>query len=207
MSYVGAEIRRLRKAVARLNRRIAQADLEGEVVERDAKTWRVRLKIAEDPDTGEAIKSPWLKPNSQANQTGFKVSPALPPIGSRMRMVSPSGAPGAASYAEPATFDDEQKRPEQEADESIIQFGKTRMSFRDDKFTVSTGEGDQAASIAFEGSKITVGVGGKGYEIDGAEMRMTHRLRFKGGSRPAAFKGARDSRGDVLVEGNDDVLV
>jgi phage baseplate assembly protein gpV len=207
MSYVGEELRGLRKAVVRLNQRLAQTNLEGEVIERDPKTWRVRLKIGEDPASGEAIKSPWLKPASQSNQSGFKVSPALPSVGSRMRMVSPSGVVGAASYAEPAAFDDEQKRPDQEADESVIQFGKTRMSFRDDKFLISTGEGEGAATIAFDGSKIAVGVGGKGYEITADEMRMTHKWRAKGGSRPAVFKGSKDSGGDTNNEGNEDVLV
>jgi len=187
MSYIGDELRGLRKAHVRLNRRLALANVEGEVIERDKEKWLVRLKLGEDPETGEPITSPWLRPSSQSNQPGFKVSPALPPVGSKMRMVSPSGVVGAASYAEPAGFDDEQKRPNQDADESVISYGKTRLSFRDGTFTVT--------------------VDGKGYELTGSEMKMTTTFRAKGGSRPAAYKGAHDSAGDVIIEGNDDVLV
>lgn len=122
-----SEIRRLRREIVRLNRRVALAHIEGEVVERDAEKWKVRLDIGKDAD-GKPVLSPWVKPHS--NSAGaYKESPALPAIGDRMRLVSPSGNVGAASYAVPSAYDNEQKRPgDQDKDEAAREFGKTRLS-------------------------------------------------------------------------------
>ena len=200
------ELRLARKQIVRLHRQIALADLEGTVAERDDKTWRVRLEIGVDPESGEKVLSPWVKPQSVSNGA-FKISPSLPAIGARMKLKSPSGIVGAASYADFGTFDDDQKKPEQQADESVITFGKTRMSFIDGKFAVSTDGDSGKAEIAFDGSNITAAVGGKGYVLDQEELRMTQKFRSKGGSRPAAYLGSQDSGGDTNIEGNDQVLV
>ncbi len=202
--HIADELREARRQNVRLHRRLALSELEGTVVERDEKTWRVRLQIGVDPESGEKVLSPWLKPQSGSNGA-FKVSPALPSVGERMKMVSPSGEVGAASYASWGTFDDEQKRPDQDADESVMTFGKTRISTRDDKFAISTADGK--ARLSFDGSTIAHEVDGKGYVLNADELRMTQVFRAKGGSRPAVFKGSVDSGGDTNIQGNDDVLV
>ena len=202
--HIADELRETRRQNVRLHRRLALSELEGTVAERDDKTWRVRLEIGRDPETDEKVLSPWIKPQSGSNGA-FKVSPPLPSIGERMKMVSPSGEVGAASYASWGTFDDEQKKPDQDKDESVITFGKTRMSTRDDKFEISTAGGK--AKLSFDGEKITKEVGGKGYVLDGEELRMTQKFRAKGGSRPAVYKGSLDTGGDTNNQGNDDVLV
>ncbi len=202
--HIADELREARRQNVRLHRRVALSELEGVVAERDEKTWRVRLEIGRDPETDEKVLSPWLKPQS-GSSGAFKVSPALPSVGERMKMVSPSGEVGAASYASWGTFDDEQKKPDQDADESVITFGKTRISTRDDKFSISTADGK--AKLSFDGATITKEVGGKGYVLDESEMRMTQKFRAKGGSRPAVWKGSADSDGATNIECNDDVLV
>ena len=202
--HIADELRQARLQIVRANRRLALAELEGTVAERDPKTWRVRLEIGRDPETDEKVLSPWLKPQS-GSAGAFKVSPALPSVGEKMKMVSPSGEVGAASYAAWGVFDDEQKRPDQEADESVITFGKTRISTKDDKFAISTANG--AAKLAFDGETITKEVGGKGYVLDANELRMTQKFRAKGGSRPAVFKGSTDSGGDINNQGADSILI
>lgn len=202
--HIADELREARRQNVRLHRRLALSEVEGTVVERDEKTWRVRLEIGRDPETDEKVFSPWLKPQSGSNGA-FKVSPALPSVGERMKMVSPSGEVGAASYASWGTFDDEQKKPDQDKDESVITFGKTRISTRDDKFEISTADGK--AKLSFDGKKITKEVGGKGYVLDETELRMTQKFRAKGGSRPTVYRGSLDSDGDINIEGNEDHLV
>ncbi|MFT4099038.1 MAG: hypothetical protein QM651_18100 [Rhodoblastus sp.] len=202
--HIADELRETRRQNVRLHRRLALSELEGTVAERDPRTWRVRLEIGVDPETGEKVLSPWLKPQSGSNGA-FKVSPALPSVGERMKMVSPSGEVGAASYASWGTFDDDQKRPDQDADESVMTFGKTRISTRDDKFAISTADGK--AKLTFDGATIAHEVDGKGYVLDAEALRMTQKFVAKGGSRPAVFKGSVDSGGDTNIEGNDDVLV
>ena len=187
MSYVADELRRLNRENARLNRKVATGDVEGEVVERDEKNWKVRLKLGEDPETGKAVLGPWVRPNSGNNQPGFKVSAPLPAIGTRMRLKSPSGIVGAASYADPAPFDGEQKRPTQAADEHVIEHGGAR-------FAVKPGS-------------IEVTVGGQGFTLTGEGLQMTTKFTAKGGSRPAHYKGGLDTNGDKAVDGNDQMLV
>lgn len=138
MSYIADELRMARRENVRINRRLALSDLEGVVAERDEKTWRVRLALGEDPASGETILSPWLPPLS-AQSGAYKHSAPLPSIGDRMRMVSPSGVVGAASYAMPSTFDDELRRPDgQSAGEVVSAHGKTRVSQTTDSIVART---------------------------------------------------------------------
>ncbi|HRY03653.1 MAG TPA: hypothetical protein P5256_11020 [Beijerinckiaceae bacterium] len=202
--HIADELRQARLQIVRANRRLALSELEGTVAERDTEKWLVRLEIGRDPETDEKVLSPWLKPQS-GSAGAFKVSPALPSVGEKMKMVSPSGEVGAASYAAWGVFDDEQKRPDQEADESVIAFGKTRISTKDDKFAISTANG--AAMLSFDGETITKTVGGKGYVLDASELRMTQKFRAKDGSRPAVFKGSTDSGGDINNQGADSILI
>lgn len=157
--YIADELRALRKDLVRAHRKLAQADLPGTVQGRNEKDWTVQLLLGTDPTSGEQILSPWLKPSSMSNQPGFKISPPLPPVGSHMRMISPSGVVGGDSYAVPAPFDAQQKAPQQDKDEAVIQFGKTRMSIKD--------------------GTLVHTIDGKGYTLDGSGMKMSAPLNAK----------------------------
>ncbi len=118
MSYIADELRRLRKENVRLNRKIALGRLDGTVAERDAKTRKVRLEIGRDPETEEKILSPWVR--VQSNSSGAFKAFVLPSIGEQMYLESGSGVVGADSVARFGTFNDTNKHPEQDADESVI---------------------------------------------------------------------------------------
>jgi len=150
MSAMAHELRYLRRELVRLNKRVALAHLEGPVAERDAEKWRVRIELGRD-EKGEKILSPWVRPHS--NSAGaFKHSPALPAVGDKMRLVSPSGVVGASSYAIPNAFDDETTRPSnQDKDEFAAQFDKTRVSQTKDKLVRNT----EKTTITQEKEKIT----------------------------------------------------
>lgn len=127
MSLYASELRRLRRESVRVNRRLALAHVEGHVAERDEEKWKVRLELGTDED-GKKILSPWVKPHSNSSGA-YKNSPALPAVGDRMRLHSPSGIIGAASYAIPSAFDDELKRPDgQGKDEAVREFDKTKVT-------------------------------------------------------------------------------
>jgi hypothetical protein len=137
VSLYASELRRLRRESVRVNRRLALAHVEGVVAERDEEKWKVRLELATDED-GKKILSPWVKPHSNSSGV-YKDSPSLPAVGDRMRLHSPSGIVGGASYAIPSAFDDEVKRPEgQTEDERVREYGKTRVSQTQEKLTNKT---------------------------------------------------------------------
>lgn len=137
MSLYASELRRLRRESVRVNRRLALAHVEGHVAERDEEKWKVRLELGTDED-GKKILSPWVKPHSNSSGA-YKNSPALPAVGDRMRLHSPSGIIGAASYAIPSAFDDELKRPDgQGKDEAVREFGKTSVSQTQENITHKT---------------------------------------------------------------------
>lgn len=155
MSHLASELRYLRRELVRVNRRLALAHVEGPVVERDEKKWLVRLELGTDDD-GKKILSPWVKP--YAHSAGaLKDSPALPAVGDRMRLHSPSGIVGAASYAIPSAFDDELTRPSgQDKDEAAREFGKTRVSQTAEKITLATEHTSLVSSkdgVAVDGHK------------------------------------------------------
>jgi hypothetical protein len=127
VSLYASELRRTRREIVRLNRKLALAHVEGHVAERDEEKWKVRLELGTDED-GKKILSPWVKPHSNSSGA-YKESPALPAVGDRMRLHSPSGIVGAASYAIPSAFDDELKRPEgQSKDQAVREFDKTKVT-------------------------------------------------------------------------------
>lgn len=173
MSYaLASELRRLRRDNVRLNRKLALHHLEGVVAERDPEKWKVRLELAKDED-GQPVLSPWLKPH--ANSSGaYKDSPALPAVGDRMRMHSPSGVVGGASYAIASAFDDEVKRPDaQDKDEHAREFGKTRVSQTASGLTQKTEE----TSIAQSKDKIVATA--KEHDVDAKTNRQRAESREK----------------------------
>lgn len=133
---LASELRHLRRENVRINRKLALSHLEGVVAARDEQKWKVRLELATDDD-GKPVLSPWVAPH--ANSAGaYAYSPPLPAIGDRMRLMSPSGIVGAASYAVPSTFDDELRRPNADKDESARAYGKTRLSQTKDTLIAAT---------------------------------------------------------------------
>ncbi len=186
MSLVAEELRILRQEIVKVNARIARMRMSGVVAERDTSKWRIRLNLGEDPETGKKILSPWIKP--QAVSSGaLKISPSLPEVGDKGYVVSVSGIIGADSIFEPAAFDDETKRPDQEADETVIEKGNARIAIKD--------------------GSISLSIGGKGFTLNAEGLAMSTVFRAKGGSKPATFKGGVDSNGDVNMDGNDNVLI
>ncbi len=166
VSLLAAEHRRARREIVRLNRRLALAHVEGTVAERDEEKWMVRLELGADEE-GQKILSPWVKPH--ANSSGaLKDSPPLPAVGDRMRLHSPSGIVGAASYAIPSAFDDEVKRPDgQEKDEAAREFGQTRVSQTAESLTHKT----EKTSIAQSRDEIAI-KGEKKFEVEADEARL-----------------------------------
>jgi phage baseplate assembly protein gpV len=128
VSYIAEELRELRKEVVRLNRKLALHRIPGKVAERDPQKRKVRLEIGEDPDTGKKILGPWVRVQSvSAGKFKFFV---LPSVGEQMYQESPSGVVGADTVAVFGTFDDENKHPEQEPDELVIENDTTRFSLK-----------------------------------------------------------------------------
>ena len=186
MSYVADELRRLRKENVRLNRKIALASLDGTVAERDEKARKVRLEIGRDPETDEKILSPWAR--VQSNSAGAFKAFVLPSVGEQMYLDSGSGVVGADSVARFGTFNDTNKHPEQQADENVLfEVGSARLSATKDK--------------------ITFKLGAEGFEVTSSGLQMLGKFIAKGGSRPAHYKGGKDSDGDTAVDGNDNVLI
>ncbi len=204
MSYIASELRRLRRENVRLNRKLALMEIPGKVVERDEKKKLVRLEIGEDPETGETIKGPWIRPPSVLGAGGTKAF-RLPDLGEAMTMRSASGVVGADSVAHFGAFNaDENKHPENQAeDELVLERGDARLSLSGKGFALT--KGDATVRLSAEGIDVTVG--DQGFRLDGQALAMRGTFKAKNGSRPAHFKGGKDSRGDTALDGNPDMLV
>jgi phage baseplate assembly protein gpV len=165
MSLLASELRRLRRESSRVNRKLALAHIEGTVAEVDEEKWKVRLEICQDED-GKPVLSPWMKPFAK-NAGAYADSPPLPAKGDRMRMMSPSGVVGAASYAIPSAFDDELTRPNSSKGESARKYGKTLVTQNEEKLTHAT----EKTSISQDKENVAVKADKKA-EIEGEEARM-----------------------------------
>jgi hypothetical protein len=159
MSYIVDRLRALEKEFVRLHRKVAMSHLEGPVVQRDTSKGMVRLALTPDPTTGEQVLSPWIKVAAVINHAGaggMKLFAPLPPMNTPMRMISPSGVVGAASYAEHVPANDAAPAPQQADGEGVLQFNNLRLSFKADT-QVST-------------------VNNKGHTLDGNGLTMSSKL-------------------------------
>lgn len=162
--FINNQLRNLGKNMVRAQRKLAMMDLEGEVVAQDVANGLIRMAIGTDPTTGAQVLGPWVKPQALANQVGFKLAAPLPPIGTRMRLQSPSGVVGAASYATPSYPDAGLPGPTQAPNQAVLAFGQTSMTFQD--------------------GSVTMTVGGKGYTLNASGMQMSNKFTAEGGSAP-----------------------
>lgn len=185
MSYIGSELRNLRKENVRLNRKLALQRISGKVVERDPEKRKVRLEIGEDPQTGDKIKGPWVR--VQSTSAGAFKGFVLPSIGEQMYVESPSGVIGADSLATFGAFDDETKHPQQGADEQVFENGQTRFSMKN--------------------GEIRAAVGEEGFVLTSGGLQMLGKFKGKGGTRPAHYVGGKDTDNDIAVDGNENVLI
>lgn len=135
MSYIGSELRKLRKENVRLNRKLALQRIPGKVVARKGRM--VQLDIGEDPETGKRILSPWVR--VQSLSAGKFKAFVLPSIDEQLYLESPSGIVGADSLATFGSFDDENRQPDQDEDEMVIEAGQTRLSVKDGELKISVG--------------------------------------------------------------------
>ena len=180
MSYIGAELRRLRKEVVRLNRKLAMQRMSGKVVARDPQARKVRVELGEDPATGEKVLSPWLR--VQGLSAGkFKVF-VLPSVGEQVYVESPSGVVGADSLVTFGAFDGDHPHPAQEADELVIEKGDKRIVLSD-------------AGIRMVAGDHAVTLNKDGLDVDA-------KTAFRKGFTQSGPGRAQTIEGDVRVKGN-----
>lgn len=191
---------RMEMRIVETDQRVARVMLPGKVKVVDAENYRLRLVIAQSED-GAEILSPWVK--WQSGSAGKVRDWSPPEEGEEMLLLSPSGVIGGGSRAMFGTFDDEHPAPSTKGDERVWEFGDARLVLKGDGLTMKVGD----AEISLSGSSISVTVGGKGFTLSGDELTMSTTFRGEGGTRPAHFKGGKDTDGDTSLDGNDKVLV
>lgn len=197
-------LRAILKRLDDLDRRVSSMLMVGQIEKVEGDKGKVTFD-EKDAATGKPFASPMLRwgNHSGAKEKGLaRYSPHTK--GETVLVLSPSGELNEHSRIFPWGPTDENKAPgEKPEDGEVITIGKSKIQVQGDKVTILNGN----AVITFADGKIELAVGGKGFALDGDELRMTTRFRGKGGSKPAHFKGGKDSDGDTAVDGNDDVLV
>ncbi|MGX5775548.1 phage baseplate protein [Methylorubrum zatmanii] len=185
---VAHELRRLHRKHAQIARRASLVDITGKVKagSQDMEKRTVRLVIAKTADGQEILSAPvrW----DQQGAGSFKMH-ATPKDGEQMALHSPSGSIGPTSLARWGTYDKDNQPPSKSKDEAVLEFeGQGRITF-----------GKQSLKVTFGDSS--------GFELTKDKLQMLGKFVGKNGSRPAHYKGGKDSRGDTALDGNDDVLI
>ncbi|ODT13950.1 MAG: hypothetical protein ABS35_36320 [Kaistia sp. SCN 65-12] len=201
LNALKARLDRMEMRQVDTDQRMARIMLPGKVSEVDAENYRIRLVIARDAETGAEILSPFVK--WQSGSAGKVRDWSPPEVGEEMLLLSPSGVIGTGSRAMFGTFDEDHPPPSTKDDERVWAFGNARLVLKGDGLTLKVGD----AEIVLSESSITLAVDGQGFTLDGEELAMSTRFRGKGGTRPAHYKGGKDSDGDTATDGNDEVLV
>lgn len=187
-NLVADSIRQLARRTAQANRRLALVDITGKVKagSQDMEKRTVRLILGKSADGQEILSAPVRWEASGAG--AFKLH-SVPKDGEQMTLHSPSGTVGPTSLARWGTFDKDNPPPSKSKDETVLEFnGQGKITFGKDSLKMTYGDSS-------------------GFELGKDELKMLGRFRAKGGSRPAHYKGGKDSDNDIAVDGNEDVLI
>lgn len=187
-NLVAHELRRLHRKCAQLDRRVSLVDITGKVKagSQDMEKRTVQLVLGKTAEGKEILSAPvrW-----DAAGAGRLKMHAAPKDGEQMTLHSPSGTVGPTSLARFGTYDKDNKPPSKSKDEAVLEFdGEGKITFGKNSLKVTFGDSS-------------------GFEITKEELKMLGKFRAKGGSKPAHYKGGKDSRGDTAIDGNDDMLV
>lgn len=149
----------IEKRLVEQDQRIARTVMHGKVsdVRKKGGDWQVRLDLGKDPESGDAVQSPWV-PVQPASAGSLKIK-VKPTKGERMSILSPSGVVGSGSWALRGPFDDDHPAPAGDED-VVIERGQTRLTIEDGKVVVATGE-----------TRI---------ELDGADVRINGKIALTG---------------------------
>lgn len=131
--------RALREHAARIEaaeRRIAMTQLTGKRAQIDTEKRMVRLKLGVN-SKGQDVLSPWMR--WQEPKAGLLKIHSEPAEGEQMTMISPSGVPGTASIAGPATYDRDHAAPSKSSDTAVLEAGGARMEMGPDGFVFKGG--------------------------------------------------------------------
>lgn len=187
-NLVAQEIRILHRKHAQAARRTALVDITGKVKagSHDMEKRTVRLLLGKTADGKEILSAPvrW-----EATGAGAYKVHSVPKDGEQMTLHSPSGTVGPTSLARWGTYDKDNKPPSKSKDETVLEFnGKGKITFGKNGLTISYGDKS-------------------GFTLSEDALQMLGTFKAKDGSRPATWKGSKDTRGDENVEGNDSILV
>lgn len=167
---IAEELRITRKQLVRLNRKLSLQRISGKVSDRDPQTRKVRLEIGDDPETGEKIKSPWVRVQG-LSAGSFKLS-VLPSVGEQLYLESPDGVIGADSLATFGAFDNENRAPDQEPDELVLENGNTRFSLKNGQMQLKCGN----STIDIAPGKMTMSNGSTVFDLTDNSLDMTSSL-------------------------------
>lgn len=176
MGEVDAELRRLRRAVAQAERRLALAELRGHVAEVDAQKRKVRVEIGTSAD-GTPVLSPWV---SWAEPSNGILKIAIPmQVGDPVVVRSPSGVLGTASVAERQGYSTAHPAPSNAADTVVERMGEVEIVRTADSLEIRVG--GTRVRISAAGLELT---GGK-LKHDGINVGKDHKHTdvLAGGSR------------------------
>ncbi|MCZ4273994.1 hypothetical protein [Maritalea porphyrae] len=165
----------------RLSEDMARIMRPGRVDQYDPETHRVRLDYA--PDGRKKFLSPWMQLPEAAGNNSSKVTPV---VGQTMMSFAPNGDM-RQGFAMGGFFSDEFPVPD--AGDGLILLQR----------------GDARVLIVDGGIQITVG--GVGLFVSAGEVKTTTKTILNNGTRPAHFKGGKDTAEDKAVDGAEGVLI
>ncbi|WP_170181912.1 phage baseplate assembly protein V [Phreatobacter stygius] len=146
------------------DRRRANNRVEGTVKQVDAAKRRIKVDVG---TPGQELMTPWIRTREMNGrfQTHF-----LPKAGEKVTVVSVDGEISEASVVEPGTYSDQKESPSDRADEGVIQTGKTRMTWREDRLHGRVGEGANAASFSAGNGVAKLRVGSAFIAVSGGRI-------------------------------------
>ena len=155
---VASELRRLHRKHQQTDRRTSLVDIPGKVKpgSQDMEKRTVILVIGKTRD-GQDVLSPPVR--WQAIGAGALKMHATPADDEQLTLHSPSGTVGNGSMAHWGTYDDDNKPPSQSKDESVMEFGKNKLTFGKDSLKLQFGD-DVYVELTKDDALVRVGSSG-----------------------------------------------
>lgn len=166
MGEIDLELRRIRRQIARQDRRIASMRIKGRVTHVDDAARKLRLSIGTTAE-GKPVLSPWVS-WSEPRTGAFSADHAPVKVGDPMVLDSPSGVIGTSSIARRDGFSGDNPAPSTAGDAAVEKTGSLTITKRADGLSLEVG--GTSWSFTAEGLKQT---GGK-LEHDGHAIDKSH---------------------------------
>lgn len=175
MGEVDLELRRIRRQIARLDRRLAAVRIKGRVTHVDDAKRKLRMSIGRTAE-GKQVLSPWVS-WAEPRSGSFSSDHVPVKVGDPMVLDSPSGVIGVSSVAHRDGYSGDHRSPSTDGDAVVEKTGSLTITKKDGLLMIDVG----SVRWTFNGSGLNQFGGNIAHDLHPIDKTHLHSDVVRGG--------------------------